>query len=104
MSGDAKAFTGLTGAWGANLALICALNPHELRHCLSLLLLYAAVYFLFLAPLHALFAAGAWAAHRARHALSAAGAVERLFAAESAVFWLLYWAMMLELVPLNLRV
>ena len=103
MSRHERAVAGLGSAWGANICLIWALNPHDVTHCASILLLFTAVYFLFLAPVHALLAGIVWAAHRVTRD-TPAEAAERWLTAESFVFWLLYWGMVLEFVPLHLRV
>jgi len=111
MSNQEKA---LGGVWGLNLAAVVAAGVTPvgalgaaIGHCLGILLLYSATYFLF-APLHALIALCVWtaycvdsAAHGREGALRLA--VLRLVGAESVVYWALYWSMVLELVPLHLR-
>ena len=52
----------LGGMWGLNLLAICAVNLSEIQHCLSVLILYAATYFLF-APLHVLILMCVWMAY-----------------------------------------
>ncbi len=95
--------------WGANIMAICATNPSEIRHCLSVLLLYGASYFLF-APLHALIVLCAWTAYgvEKQESPKAEGcllrAATRVICAETLVFWCLYWSMILEVVPLHMRV
>ncbi len=97
------------GLWGANILAICAANPNELRHGLSVLALYAATYFLF-APLHALIMMCAWTAYGAERTESpkaegcALRAVVRVVCAETLMFWGLYWGMVLDIVPLHMRV
>lgn len=97
------------GLWGVNLVAIFAANLNEARHCLAVLALYAATYFLF-APLHALILLCVWTAYgieRGESALSdgiARRAALRLFCAETLLFWGVYWGMVLEIVPLHLRV
>ena len=99
----------LGGVWGANLLAICATNMSEVRHCLAVLLLYSATYFLF-APLHALILLCAWTAYTLEKGDSplsegsAARAAVRIACAETVVFWALYWGMVLELLPLHMRV
>ncbi|PIR19500.1 MAG: hypothetical protein COV48_01640 [Elusimicrobia bacterium CG11_big_fil_rev_8_21_14_0_20_64_6] len=99
----------LGSLWGINLLAICAANSTEVRHCLAVLTLYAATYFLF-APLHALILLCVWMAYgleRGDSPLSegtAARAAVRLVCAETLMFWGLYWGMVLELLPLHLRV
>ena len=99
----------LGGVWGLNLVALCAANATEVRHCLAVLALYAATYFLF-APLHALIMLCVWTAYgleRGDSPLSdgtAARAAVRLVLAETLVFWTLYWGMMFEILPLHLRV
>ncbi len=99
----------LGGVWGLNLLAIFAANSSEARHCLSILLLYAATYFLF-APLHALILLCAWTAYGLEKGDSplsegiAARAAVRVVFVETLVFWGLYWGMVLELVPLQMRV
>lgn len=99
----------LGGVWGVNLLAICAANLNEVRHCLAVLLLYAATYFLFV-PLHALIVLCVWTAYgleRGDSPLSdgtAARAAVRLVSVETVMFWALYWAMVLEIVPLHMRV
>jgi hypothetical protein len=99
----------VSGVWGANIVAICAANPNEVRHCLSVLALYSATYFLF-APLHALILLCAWTAYGAERQESpkaescALRAVVRVLCAETVVFWGLYWGMVLEVVPLHMRV
>jgi hypothetical protein len=99
----------LGGVWGINLLAICAANLSEVRHCLSVLILYSATYFLF-APLHVLILLCVWMAYgleRGDSPLSdgtASRAAVRLFCAETLMFWALYWGMVLEFVPLHMRV
>ncbi len=99
----------LGGVWGLNLLAICAANLSEVRHCLAVLVLYSATYFLF-APLHALILLCVWMAYgleRGDSPLSggtAARAAVRLVCAETLMFWALYWGMVLEFVPLHMRV
>ncbi|MEK7233739.1 MAG: hypothetical protein AAB268_07980 [Elusimicrobiota bacterium] len=99
----------LGGMWGLNLLAICAVNLSEIQHCLSVLILYAATYFLF-APLHVLILMCVWMAYgleRGDSPLSAgaaARAASHLFCVETMMFWALYWGMMLEVVPLHMRV
>jgi len=99
----------LSGVWGLNLLAIFAANFSEVRHCLAVLILYAATYFLF-APLHALILLCVWMAYGLERgdaplsegiALRAAG---RLVLVETLMFWALYWGMVLEFVPLHMRV
>jgi len=99
----------LGGLWGLNLIAICAANASEFRHCLAVLVLYAATYFLF-APLHALIMLCVWTAYgleRGDSPLSegtAGRAAVRLVLAETLMFWALYWGMMFEILPLHMRV
>lgn len=99
----------LSGVWGLNLVAIFAANASEVRHCLSVLILYAATYFLF-APLHALILLCVWMAYsldRGDSPLSegtAGRAAVRLVLAETLMFWALYWGMVLEILPLHMRV
>jgi hypothetical protein len=99
----------LSGVWGLNLLAICAANLNEVRHCLAVLILYSATYFLF-APLHALILLCVWMAYgleRGDSPLSegtATRAAIRLFFAETLMFWALYWGMMFEILPLHMRV
>jgi len=99
----------LGGVWGLNLLAICAGNFTEVRHCIAVLILYAATYFLF-APLHALILLCVWMAYgleRGDSPLSAGTATRaavRLVCAETLMFWALYWGMVLEFVPLHFRV
>ncbi len=99
----------LSGVWGLNLVAICAANASEVRHCLAVLVMYAATYFLF-APLHALLFLCVWtvyALERGDSPLSegtALRAAVRLFFAETVIFWALYWGMTLEILPLHFRV
>lgn len=99
----------LGGVWGLNLLAICAANFSEVRHCVAVLILYAATYFLF-APLHALILLCVWITYgleRGDSPLSdgtAARAAVRVFYAETLMFWALYWGMVLEFVPLHFRV
>lgn len=99
----------LGGVWGLNLLAICAANLSEVRHCLSVLILYSATYFLF-APLHVLILLCVWMAYgleRGDSPLSggtAARAAVRLCCAETLMFWVLYWGTMLEFVPLQMGV
>ncbi|UPT75257.1 MAG: hypothetical protein M0D55_06025 [Elusimicrobiota bacterium] len=101
----------LGGMWGLNLAAVVAAGAASfgafgaaVGHCLGILLLYSATFFLF-APLHVLIALCVWTAY----CLDAGGdgalrrAAVRLFSAETLVFWALYWGMILEFVPLHLR-
>ncbi len=97
----------MSGVWGANLMAIVAANPNEVKHCLGVLTVYSATYFLF-APLHALILLCVWTAYGLDRAGSAADgalwrAVSRLFCAETVVFWALYWGMVLDVVPLQVR-
>lgn len=95
--------------WGLNLLALFAANLNEVRHCLSVLILYAATYFLF-APLHALILMCVWLAYgleRGDSPLSgdiAVRAAIRLVSVETVLFWALYWGMVLEFVPLHMRV
>ncbi len=99
----------LGGVWGINLVAICAANATEIKHCIAVLALYSATYFLF-APLHILILLLVWTAYgleREDSPLSegtAARAAVRLFLAETLMFWVLYWGMMFEVVPLHMRV
>ncbi len=99
----------LSGVWGLNLLAICAANFNEVRHCLSILLLYAATYFLF-APLHALIVMCVWMAYGLEKGDSplsdgvALRAASRMLMAETLMFWALYWGMMFEILPLHMRV
>ena len=99
----------LSGVWGINLVAICAANATEIKHCLAVLGLYSATYFLF-APLHILILLLVWTAYgleRGDSPLSegtAARAAGRLLIAETLMFWVLYWGMMFEVVPLHMRV
>lgn len=99
----------LGGIWGVNLLAICASNFNEVRHCLAVLILYAATYFLF-APLHALILLCVWTAYKLESGDSplaegcAVRAAARALAAETVVFWALYWGMVFELLPLHMRV
>ena len=99
----------LGGVWGLNLLAICAANLNEVRHCLAVLILYSATYFLF-APLHALILLCVWMVYgleRSDSPLSDGTAVRaavRLCCVETLVFWALYWGMVLEFVPLHMRV
>ena len=99
----------LGGVWGVNLLAICATNANEIRHCLAVLVLYSATFFLF-APLHALILGCVWTAYvleRGDAPLSdgcAARAAVRMICAETLVFWGLYWGMVFELLPLHFRV
>ena len=99
----------LGGVWCLNLLALCAANMNEVRHCLAVLILYAATYFLF-APLHALIVMCIWMAYgleRSDSPLSEGGAMRaavRLLSIETLVFWTLYWGMVLEFVPLHMRV
>lgn len=89
-------------AWCGNLAAIYALHPHDVLHCASVLLLYSAVFFLFFMPLHALLAAAALGTLAA--GASRLAAAPRWLFAESVAYWALYWGVMLQFVPLHLRV
>lgn len=99
----------LSGLWGLNLVAICAANLNEVKHCLAVLTLYAATYFLF-APLHALILLCIWMAYGLERGDSpltegtAARAATRLVFVETLMFWALYWGMVLEVVPLHMRV
>lgn len=99
----------LGGVWGVNLLAICASNINEVRHCLAVLILYSATYFLF-APLHVLILMCVWTAYsleRGDSPLSsdcATRAAVRMVCAETVLFWALYWGMVFELVPLHMRV
>ena len=97
----------MSGVWGANLMAILAANPNEVKHCLGVLTVYSATYFLF-APLHALILLCVWTAYGLdRAGIAADGALwralTRLFCAETLVFWALYWGMVLDVVPLHVR-
>lgn len=99
----------LGGVWGINLLAICASNFNEVRHCLAVLILYSATYFLF-APLHVLILLCVWMAYALERRDSpmtddcAVRAAVRMFCAETLMFWALYWGMVFELVPLHMRV
>ena len=95
------------GLWGGNFLVVCGLNPTDVGHCIGVLILYAAAYFLF-APLHGAILLGVWTAYGLDRASSTEDgafwrAVQRLFTAESLVFWAVYWGMILEVVPLHIR-
>jgi hypothetical protein len=96
-----------TGAWGANLLAAAAVNLHALPHGLGVLLVFAATFFLFAAPVHLLLGLSSWAAYcceRARgEAAASRRAALRLFFAESALFWAAYWAMLAGALPLTIR-
>lgn len=98
----------LGGVWSANLLAICVANFNEVKHCLGVLILFSATYFLFV-PLHALIVLCVWTAYgleRGDSPLSdgtAARAAMRLISAETVMFWALYWGMVFELVPLQMR-
>lgn len=104
MSGLAKA---CTGAWGVNVVAACAMGGFELGHVVAVLLVFAAVFFLFAAPLHVLLGLGSWAGfcveRAAGEAVAARRALLRLYCAESALFWAAYWGMVLGLLPLTIR-
>lgn len=99
----------LGGVWGVNLLAICATNISEVRHCLAVLVLYAATYFLF-APLHVLILLCVWTAYSLERGESAQAdgcavrAAVRMVCAETLVFWALYWGMVFEILPLHMRV
>ncbi len=99
----------LGGLWGMNLLAICAANFNEIKHCIAVLLLYSATYFLFV-PLHAVIFLVVWTAYGLERGDAsptdgvAVRAAVRLLSVETVMFWALYWGMMLELVPLHLRV
>lgn len=106
MSTVEKAFT---GAWGVNLLAACALNLRELGHALGVLLVFSATFFLVAAPLHLLLALSAWALYRAECASSAANgapyrACARVVCAETVLFWAMYWGMVLNVVPLQIKI
>jgi hypothetical protein len=96
------------GVWGLNLLAICAANHNEVKHCLGILVLYSATYFLF-APLHVLILLCVWTAYgleRGDSPLSegcAFRAAVRLLCAETIVYWALYWGMVFEILPLYMR-
>lgn len=96
-----------TGVWGLNLLVVCALQLPQVGHALGVLLVFAAVFFLFAAPLHLLLAGTAWLAYKgecARGGLACARrAWDRLLWAESALFWAAYWCMVGGLLPLHIR-
>jgi hypothetical protein len=96
-----------TGVWGLNLLAAAAFGFPEPAHALGVLLVFAAVFFLFAAPLHLLLGAGAWLSYRLERAAggirAARHALDRLLCAESALFWAAYWAMTLGLLPLTIR-
>ncbi|MCR4297013.1 MAG: hypothetical protein NUW21_15895 [Elusimicrobia bacterium] len=99
----------LGGVWGVNFLAIGAANFNEIRHCAAVLALYSATYFLF-APLHALIVLCVWLAYgleRGDSPLSEGGlnrAAVRLICVETLMFWALYWGMVLEYLPLHMRV
>lgn len=96
-------------AWLLNLATVCGLNMGDVRHCLGVLILYSAAFFLF-APLHILMVLCGWASYCLERSTSAGidaiaqRAAGRVALAETLVFWLIYWGMVLEVVPLNIRI
>ena len=98
----------MSGVWGANMFAILAANPNEVRHCLGVLTLYSATYFLF-APLHAFILLCVWMAYGLERQESpgsegcAFRAAIRLVCAETVVFWALYWGMILDVIPLHVR-
>lgn len=96
-----------TGVWGLNLLAACALQLPQLGQALGVLLVFAAVYFLFAAPLHLLLAGSAWLSYRLDSARGspacARRACDRLLCAESALFWTAYWCMVAGLLPVTIR-
>lgn len=110
MSNQEKA---IGGTWCLNLAAVVAAGASSfgalgaaVGHCLGILILYSAAFFLF-APLHVLVALCVWTAYCLDRSGSGDGALRRaflrLFTAETLLFWALYWGMVLDFVPLNLR-
>lgn len=95
-----------TGVWGLNLLAACALQLPQLGQALGVLLVFAAVFFLFAMPVHLLLGAGAWLSYRsecARGGLACARrAWDRLLCAESALFWAAYWFMFAGLLPVSI--
>lgn len=95
-----------TGVWGLNLLAACVLHLPQLGHALGVLLVFAAVFFLFAAPLHLLLAGGVWLSYRsecARGGLACARrAWDRLLCAESALFWAAYWCMFAGKLPVTI--
>lgn len=96
-----------TGVWASNLLAALAVSLPDLSHGLGVLLVFAAVFFLFAAPLHAALGLGCWLSYRAERAggrlTAARQAADRLLCAESALFWAAYWAMVFGLLPLTIR-
>lgn len=96
-------------AWVMNLAAVCGLNVGDVGHCLGILVLYSAAYFLF-APLHALMVLCGWFSYLMDKSESAGidsvalRAAGRVILAETLAFWLIYWGMVLDFVPLHLRI
>lgn len=95
-----------TGVWGVNLLAALALQLPQLGHAVGVLLVFAAVFFLFAAPLHLVLATGAWLDYksdRARGGLACARrAWDRLLCAESTLFWAAYWSMVGGLLPVTI--
>lgn len=96
-----------TGVWASNLLAALAVSLPDLAHGLGVLVVFAAVFFLFAAPVHLALGVGCWLSYRAERAAgclaSARHAADRLLCAESVLFWAAYWAMMLGLLPLTIR-
>lgn len=96
-----------TGVWASNLLAALAVSLPDLGHGLGVLLVFASVFFLFAAPLHLALGLGCWLSYRAERAggcmAAARHAVDRLLCAESTLFWAAYWAMVLGLLPLSIR-
>ena len=112
---DGAGYTGImsaaertcAGVWGLNLACAAACNARELGHAAGVLLVFAATWFLFAAPIHAALAVVTWTLYRLECRARPDGAAHRaclcLLCAESALFWGLYWAMACGIFPLNIR-
>ena len=104
----------LGGTWFVNLLAAVAAGAAPfgafgaaVGHCLGILILYGAAYFLF-APLHVLVVLCVWMSYCLdRSGSSSEGALRRaflrLFATETLLFWALYWGMVMDFVPLQLR-